>query len=355
MKRNLPPAWMSRSLLSGCLAGLATTLLLGCSRTVERVAPIGETFPTVQAERLSGEALEIPEDLSGEPALLLVGYVQDSQFDIDRWLLGLAQAGTQVQVLEVPTIRGWVPRVISGTIDSGMRRGIPEEDWRSVATVYGDAGTIIDFLGNEEPLSARAVLLDAEGRVVWAHDDGYSASALIELDDLIRSMTWNEIGTSIEDEAGADTASGAAREEAADMNENLERFKKAMNDVTADSLDLLPEIYDEDVRFVDPLHEIEGLEALRDYYARLYEGVAEIRFEFLNEVTNGEEISLVWIMHMRHKNFHPDEVLQLPGMSYVKFEDGKVTHHRDSFDVGAMIYERVPVLGGLVRHIKGRL
>jgi len=342
MKRNLTATWMSRSVLMGCLAGLAMTLLLGCSRTVGRVAPLGETFPTVQAERLSGEALEIPEDLSGELTLLLVGYVQDAQFDIDRWLLGLAQAGTPVAVVEVPTIRGWAPRVISGTIDSGMRRGIPEEDWRSVATVYGDAGKIIDFLGNEEPLSARAVLLDAEGRVAWMHDDGYSASKLIELDEQVRSMQRDENGTSTE-------------EETADMNDNLERFKKAMNEVTADTLDLLPEIYTEDIRFVDPLHEVEGLDALREYYGRMYEGVAEIRFEFLNEVTHGEEASLVWIMHMRHKNFRPDEVLELPGMSYVQFEDGKVAHHRDSFDVGAMIYERVPVLGSLVRYVKGRL
>lgn len=355
MNGTFTPAWMSRSILSGCLAGLAATLVLGCSRTLERVAPLGEAFPAVEAERLSGEALEIPSDLLGEPALLLVGYVQDAQFDIDRWLLGLAQAGTPVTVVEVPTIRGWVPRVISGTIDSGMRRGIPEEDWRSVATVYGDAGKIIDFLGNEEPLSARVVLLDAEGRVAWMHDDGYSASKLIELDEQIRTLRGEKTGASSNDDAEAGAPSGAAREETTAMNENLERFKKAMNEVTADSLDLLPEIYAEDIRFIDPLHEIEGLDALRAYYARMYEGVAEIRFEFVNEVTHGEEASLVWIMHMRHKNFRSDEVLELPGMSYVKFEDGKVTHHRDSFDVGAMIYERVPVLGGLVRYVKGRL
>jgi len=32
-----------------------------------------------------------------------------------------------------------------------------------------------------------------------------------------------------------------------------------------------------------------------------------------------------------------------------------VTYHRDYFDLGALIYERVPVLGGLIRGIKGRM
>lgn len=354
MKKALNRAWIGRSVLSGCLAGLAATLLLGCSRTVERVAPIGETFPAVEAERLSGEALEIPAGLAGEPALLLVGYVQDAQFDIDRWLLGLAQAGTPVKVVEVPTIRGWVPNVFSNMIDSGMRRGIPEEDWRSVATVYGDAGTIVDFLGNEEPLSARVVLLDAEGRVVWMHDDGYSASKLLELDERVREMRRGEEEESAsarETRASDDQNKG----EEPSMSENLERFKRVMNEVSADSIDVIETVYADDIHFVDPLHEVQGLAGLRDYFARMYEGVAECRFEFVHAVSDESSASLVWVMHMRHKNFRPDEVLQLQGMSYLEFRDGKVTHHRDSFDLGAMIYERVPVLGRAVRYVKGRL
>lgn len=349
-----PFIFPKRAILVGASMGLALTLLMGCSRTVERRSPLGERFPTLAGTRLTDEPVIIPGDFAGKPVLLLIGYVQDAQFDIDRWLLGLAQVGTPVQVLEVPTIRGWVPRIISGWIDSGMRSGIPEEDWRIVATVYRDAPKIVEFLGNDQPLNGRIVLLDAEGLVNWIHDRGYSAAKLLELDDRVRELN----------RAGADKPSGeAARtapsdisgEEELPMAEVLERFKQAMNLMNAETVDLVDRIYAENVHFIDPLHEIRGREALRDYYGRMYANVASCEFEFIDELHNGNSASLVWIMRMRHKNFRPDETLELPGMSFLRFEGGRVVLHRDSFDLGAMLYERVPVVGAAVRYIKGRL
>lgn len=342
-ERLLP--YPGRAILAGALMGLTLTLLMGCSRTIERRNPLGEPFPAVQGKRLTDEAVAIPGDFAGKPVLLLVGYVQNAQFDIDRWLLGLAQAGTPVQVLEVPTIRGWVPRAISGWIDSGMRSGIPEEDWRIVATVYKDAPRIVDFLGNVEPINSRVVLLDAEGRVHWMHDRGYSASKLMELDEQVRQL--NRVGP-------ADGAEASSEEELS-MTEGLDRFKSVMNRLNAGTIGLIDDVYTGDVRFVDPLHEINGREALREYYARMYENVASCEFEFVDQVRDESSASLVWIMRMRHKNFRSDETLELPGMSFLRFEGGRVAHHHDSFDLGAMIYERVPVVGAVVRHIKGRI
>ena len=173
-----PPLHSLRAPAAALLA-----LLAACASPIPNRDPIGEPFPSVEAETLSGEALRLPEDLGGEPALLLVGYEQDAQFDGDRWLLGLLQAGAPVQVYEVPTIRGWAPRLFAGRIDQGMREGIPSEDWASVATVYGDASKIAELTGTEQGNNMRVLLLDGEGNVVWFHDRGYSAGVLIDLLD----------------------------------------------------------------------------------------------------------------------------------------------------------------------------
>jgi ABC-type amino acid transport substrate-binding protein len=157
------------------------------ARTVD--PPAGLAFPSVTGTNLQSEPVAVPDDFSGAPVLLLVGYVQDAQFDIDRWLLGLLQAETPVRCLELPAIPGWIPSLLSGRIDDGMRSGIPSEDWRSVVTVYGsEAQRVADFTGRERPLNARLLLLDADGRVLWFHDRGYSASLLLELDSLVRSL-----------------------------------------------------------------------------------------------------------------------------------------------------------------------
>lgn len=173
----------SRLLL--CTAVLATgglVLSMGCSSPIPRRVPTGETFPTTRGEALDGTVVAIPDDWRGAPTLVLVGYVQDAQFDLDRWLLGILQAELDVRLVEVPTIPGAIPSLFSGTIDEGMRGGIPPEDWGTVVTVYGDdAEPIARFTGDERPRNARVLLLDGEGRVVWFHDEGYSARELLEM------------------------------------------------------------------------------------------------------------------------------------------------------------------------------
>ncbi|MHC4469812.1 MAG: hypothetical protein ACYTDY_05530 [Planctomycetota bacterium] len=161
----------------------------GCASRLPNRDPVGETFPSVVGESLDGREHRIPEDFAGKKALLLVGYVQNAQFDIDRWLLGLAQAEVDVAVREVPTIKGLVPGVFAGAIDGGMRRGIPEEDWGVVITVYGDAGDIVRLTGNENPNNARVLLLDEKGKVVWFHDRGYSPRLALELERICRNAT----------------------------------------------------------------------------------------------------------------------------------------------------------------------
>jgi hypothetical protein len=178
-----------------CLA-LASLLLAGggllvsCqSSTVANRSPIGERFPTTTAEGLDGTEHQLPGELAGEPAVLLLGYVQKAQFDADRWLIGLLQAQTPVRILEVPTIPGLMVSWFGSRIDQGMREGIPSEDWASVVTVYGEQGeAIVELTGNESPRNIRVLLLDAEGKIVWMHDRGFSAGKLIELDAAAREL-----------------------------------------------------------------------------------------------------------------------------------------------------------------------
>jgi hypothetical protein len=145
-----------------------------CSSPSPNRNPVGEVFPSVVGQSLEKKAWRLPEDVVGEKTILLVGYVQDAQFDIDRWLIALEQTKVQLPVFEVPTITGMVPRLISGTIDDGMRSGIPQEIWKAVITVYAGAGVIKAFTGSERPRNARVLLLDEKGKVDFFHDGGFS-------------------------------------------------------------------------------------------------------------------------------------------------------------------------------------
>lgn len=179
-----------RYYIAGFAILVLATFATGCSSSkIANRDPSGEPFPEVAGKALDGKAWRIPEDLAGKPAILLIGMVQDSQFDIDRWLLGIVQAETPVPFLELPTIKGLVPRMFKGKIDDGMRDGIPVEDWRGVITLWGDdAGRVIELTGNERPNSARVILLDAEGRIAWFADHGFSAGGMVDLDARAREL-----------------------------------------------------------------------------------------------------------------------------------------------------------------------
>jgi hypothetical protein len=164
-------------------------LLASCSTTWPRRDPTGEMFPSVTGTSLSGAPVALPDVGHGSPLLLLVGYDQDAQFDLDRWLLALDQVGWRVTTFEVPTLPGLFPRLLAGTIDSGMRRGIPAEDWASVVTVYGDAARLAAFTGDEDGLTGRVLLLDGTGKVAFFHDRGFSVGTLRQLQAVRTALT----------------------------------------------------------------------------------------------------------------------------------------------------------------------
>jgi hypothetical protein len=59
-------------------------------------------------------------------------------------------------------------------------------------------------------------------------------------------------------------------------------------------------------------------------------------------------------MSVRHKTFDKHNTVEVNGSSLIRFGE-KIHFHRDYFDAGALIYERVPVLGKVIQSIKARL
>ena len=95
----------------GIFAGMAVILFaaLGCSTVVSNMDPTGKPFPSISGTSLEGESRSFPVQEAQKPMILLIGYTQFSQFDLDRWILGLTQLNVNAEVVEVPTIPGILP------------------------------------------------------------------------------------------------------------------------------------------------------------------------------------------------------------------------------------------------------
>ncbi|WFO52347.1 nuclear transport factor 2 family protein [Aeromonas veronii] len=140
------------------------------------------------------------------------------------------------------------------------------------------------------------------------------------------------------------------------MNEPLARFIGLYQQLDKQQLHRLPEVYAEQVVFTDPAHRIEGLAALGDYFAALYQRLAYCRFVITSQQQQGRQAWLGWTMTFSHPRLRGGEPVTVEGATRLEFDEvGKVCQHRDYFDLGAMLYEQLPLLGPVVRTIKMRL
>ncbi len=153
--------------------------------------------------------------------------------------------------------------------------------------------------------------------------------------------------------AGPAIASG----EEHDMSGRLAEIESLFNNFNKETLHLADDFYDPDVMFRDPIVELKGREALKAYYADMYENVTSIRFDFSDGIEKDGEAVVFWTMEVRAKGLKGGEPVLLDGTSHIRFggDAGKAVYHRDYFDMGAFVYENVPVLGSLVRYTKKRL
>ncbi|MFO7576669.1 MAG: nuclear transport factor 2 family protein [Pelovirga sp.] len=136
---------------------------------------------------------------------------------------------------------------------------------------------------------------------------------------------------------------------------SLDNFLSTYQRLGRDNLELLEQIYSADIQFVDPAHSVAGLPELKAYFVELYANVTEIRFEFHSQYRVGDQVFVEWWMSLRHPRLARGRLVRVPGISCLHFTaSGLVDRHRDYFDLGALLYEQLPVLGGLVRAIKRR-
>ncbi|PYC28363.1 transcriptional regulator [Aquipseudomonas alcaligenes] len=139
------------------------------------------------------------------------------------------------------------------------------------------------------------------------------------------------------------------------MSEFLRRFATEFAALDASNLQRLGQLYSDDVLFRDPLHEVRGLPALQRYFAELYANVGRLEFDFhgFDQVVDGEGY-LRWTMHFRHPRLRGGARISVDGCSHLLWWD-KVYQHRDYFDAGAMLYEHLPLMGGVIAWLKRRL
>jgi hypothetical protein len=133
----------------------------------------------------------------------------------------------------------------------------------------------------------------------------------------------------------------------------IERFKAYFKILHESDLSQLRDLYSEQILFKDPVHEIRGLVELEDYFTSLCADLSDCRFEYLDEMITDQAAYVKWMMHFKHPKLG-NRLISVRGVSHLKISD-KIDYHEDFYDMGAMLYEQLPLIGNVTRWPRLRL
>lgn len=126
--------------------------------------------------------------------------------------------------------------------------------------------------------------------------------------------------------------------------------------LSPDSLADLGQHYASEARFRDPFNDVTGLSAIGQIFVHMFATLHAPRFVVHQRQCDGTQGFLTWEFRFRFKSYQPDTEQVIQGASYLQFDaHGRVLQHRDYWDAAQELYEKLPLLGSLMRWLRARL
>ena len=137
--------------------------------------------------------------------------------------------------------------------------------------------------------------------------------------------------------------------------EAVERLVQFFEQLQPQDLQRLPDIYSPEARFKDPFNEVQGLAEIERIFAHMFVALDSPHFIVTERIVQDNKCFLVWDFRFRFKRFDTTSWQTVRGGTHLVFDaQGLVTLHRDYWDAAEELYEKLPLVGGLMRWLKRR-
>jgi steroid delta-isomerase len=135
-----------------------------------------------------------------------------------------------------------------------------------------------------------------------------------------------------------------------DQND-LDRYRKAFEGLTPDTLDDLTHLVAENVVFSDPFNHVTGRDQFRRIFAHMFATCDDPRF-IVTDLAIGEKAGyLRWQMTGRFKGKR-GKAFSLTGMSEIHMDaKGLISQHIDHWDSASQLLSNLPYIGWITRRI----
>lgn len=136
------------------------------------------------------------------------------------------------------------------------------------------------------------------------------------------------------------------------MNRPADAYLRFFENLTPQSLARLDDVVTPDVRFRDPFNDVAGVDAMRRVLAKMFQDVDDPVFRVTHAAEAGDGTCLVrWTFDCRFRG----RSWQVIGTSELHLAaDGRVVAHIDHWDSGRQFYEKLPLIGAMLRFIRRR-
>ena len=113
-------------------------------------------------------------------------------------------------------------------------------------------------------------------------------------------------------------------------------------------------VYAPDARFKDPFNAVQGVPAIARIFGHMFKALDGPSFSVASIVAAGDDVFLTWDFDFRTRGRNA-QAMRIHGASHLRFNAaGQVDMHRDYWDAAEELYEKLPLVGSLMRWLKAR-
>jgi steroid delta-isomerase len=153
----------------------------------------------------------------------------------------------------------------------------------------------------------------------------------------------------------ADPPDRAPAVPAAEVAAHVARVVAFFETIGPRSVERIVDVYSADAFFKDPFNEVRGVPAVQRIFVHMFEQVESPRFVVTETLVQGGSALLVWDFEFEFKRPLPSGPRRIRGCSLLRFDGmGRIAYHRDYWDAAEELYEKLPIVGGLMRLLRRR-
>ena len=135
----------------------------------------------------------------------------------------------------------------------------------------------------------------------------------------------------------------------------VDRIANTFELLSPAGVETLGAIYAPDARFKDPFNDVQGLAEIQRIFRHMYVSLENPRFVVTGRIVQDAQCFLTWELHFAFKSFQQGRAQCIVGGSHLLLDgEGRITLHRDYWDAAEELYEKLPLIGALMRWLKKR-